>query len=422
MSIKYLDMFAGIGGFRSGLEKVGGFECVGYCEIDQYARRAYEAMYDTKGEIYFEDATKINPNDLPDIDLICGGFPCQSFSIAGQRNGFNDTRGTLFFEIARIAAAKKPAILFLENVPGLLSHDSGRTFATILETLDELGYDVTWAVLNSANFGVPQSRKRVFITGYNREKCLGELFAFSETNPKTTLRRLPGREGNRVYSTEGLGITLTSIAGGFGGKTGLYVTPLPIKSLTKCGYQPALPNDSIDIAYLTMNTRRGRVGAELSHTLTTSSSQAFYFVDMNPSPKITELARCITARQDSGISKHKGEHSGVMVIVKEVQPDELLALSNEASSHWLFENESDDTITALIIADEEGHTFIGYIRKLTPRECWRLQGFTDEQFDKVRAIGMSDSRLYKMAGNAVSVPVITAIGEQLKRIFYGGEI
>lgn len=133
-------MFSGIGGFRSGLEAVGGFECIGYCEIDQYARRAYEAMYDTKGEMYFEDATKINPDDLPDIDLITGGFPCQAFSIAGRRNGFADTRGTLFFEIARIAAVKKPALLFLENVPGLLSHDKGRTFATILNALDEIGY------------------------------------------------------------------------------------------------------------------------------------------------------------------------------------------------------------------------------------------------------------------------------------------
>lgn len=106
--IKYLDMFAGIGGFRSGLEKVGGFECVGYCEIDKYAKQAYEALYDTKGEMYFEDARKIGPEELPDIDLICGGFPCQSFSIAGKRKGFDDTRGTLFFEIAQIAAVKKP--------------------------------------------------------------------------------------------------------------------------------------------------------------------------------------------------------------------------------------------------------------------------------------------------------------------------
>ena len=128
------DMFAGIGGFRSGLEAIGGFECVGYCEIDKYAKQAYEAMYDTGGELYFDDARKIVPEQLPDFDLLVGGFPCQSFSIAGARKGFDDIRGTLFFEIARIAAVKKPKYLFLENVPGLLNHDEGRTFETILRT------------------------------------------------------------------------------------------------------------------------------------------------------------------------------------------------------------------------------------------------------------------------------------------------
>ena len=106
--IKYFDIFAGIGGFRSGLEKAGGFQCVGYCEIDKYAKKAYETLYDTENEVYYDDARKIDPNELPDLDLICGGFPCQSFSIAGKRGGFDDARGTLFFEIARIAAVKKP--------------------------------------------------------------------------------------------------------------------------------------------------------------------------------------------------------------------------------------------------------------------------------------------------------------------------
>nr|WP_297128764.1 DNA (cytosine-5-)-methyltransferase [uncultured Eubacterium sp.] len=421
MSIKYLDMFSGIGGFRSGLEKVGSFECVGYCEIDEYARRAYEAMYNTKGEMYFEDATKINPDDLPDIDLITGGFPCQSFSIAGRRNGFNDTRGTLFFEIARIAAVKRPALLFLENVPGLLSHDEGRTFAAILNALDEIGYDVSWTQLNSANFGVPQSRNRVFITGFLREKCRGEVFAFSETNPKTIVRRVPGSEGNRVYSADGLSITLTAGGGGGGGKTGLYLIPIPVKSKTKSGYQFAFPNDSIDVSYLTMNSRRGRVGSEIAHTLTTNSTQAFYFIDMNPNAKLTQLARCITARQDSGISHRHGEHSGVMVILKELTADELVSIGDTFHNYWTFENPNKETVTAMIIVDENRNFFVGYIRRLTPRECFRLQGFTDEQFDKVKALGMSDARLYKMAGNAVSVPVITAIGEQLKRIFYGGD-
>mgnify|MGYP002727500830 FL=1 len=188
MSIKFLDMFAGIGGFRSGLEAIGGFECVGYCEIDKYAKQAYEAMYDTGGELYFDDARKIVPEQLPDFDLLVGGFPCQSFSIAGARKGFDDTRGTLFFEIARIAAVKKPKYIFLENVPGLLNHDQGRTFETIIHTLDELGYDVCWQVLNSKNFGVPQSRNRVYIIGYNRGKCAGEVLSFTQTSGKALIR------------------------------------------------------------------------------------------------------------------------------------------------------------------------------------------------------------------------------------------
>lgn len=123
MPINFLDMFAGIGGFRSGLERLGGFECVGYCEIDKYAKQAYDAIYPTEGELYFADARTIDPYTLPDIDLICGGFPCQSFSIAGLRRGFqDDTRGTLFFEIARIAAVK----LWLTVIDTVTVHADGR--------------------------------------------------------------------------------------------------------------------------------------------------------------------------------------------------------------------------------------------------------------------------------------------------------
>ncbi len=224
MAIKFFDMFAGIGGFRSGLEVIGGFECVGYCEIDKYAKQAYEAMYDTGGELYFDDARKIVPEQLPEFDLITGGFPCQSFSIAGARKEFDDTRGTLFFEIARITAVKKPKYLYLENVPGLLNHDSGKTFETILNTLNtgspksiklfgerrcsiacefltacgwkrvsttctDEGYDVCWQVLNSKNFGVPQSRNRVFIIGYLRGQCAGEVLSFTQTSGKALIQR-----------------------------------------------------------------------------------------------------------------------------------------------------------------------------------------------------------------------------------------
>ena len=132
-------MFAGIGGFRSGLTRAGGFRCVGHCEIDKYANASYTAIYEPgKEERYYPDATKIDPADLPDFDLLCGGFPCQAFSNAGRRRGFADARGTLFFEIARLAQAKRPPYLLLENVPGLLSHDQGKTFSVILSTLDDL--------------------------------------------------------------------------------------------------------------------------------------------------------------------------------------------------------------------------------------------------------------------------------------------
>ena len=168
--IKYFDIFAGIGGFRSGLEKAGGFQCVGYCEIDKYAKKAYETLYDTENEVYYDDARKIDPNELPDLDLICGGFPCQSFSIAGKRKGFSDTRGTLFFEIARIAAIKKPKYLLLENVPGLLSHNclsfarrAGRLRPSSVRWMIALAlhgrYDVVWEVLNSADFSRAELRQ-----------------------------------------------------------------------------------------------------------------------------------------------------------------------------------------------------------------------------------------------------------------------
>ena len=162
--MKFYDLFAGIGGFRLGFERAG-HECVGSCEIDKYARQIYAKNFGH--EPTERDATKINPSNLPYFDILCAGFPCQSFSIAGRRGGFSDTRGTLCFEILRIAEQRKPPILLLENVKGLLSHDKGKTFRIITESLDELGYDVEWQLLNSKYF-VPQNRERIFIIGHLR--------------------------------------------------------------------------------------------------------------------------------------------------------------------------------------------------------------------------------------------------------------
>ena len=152
--IRYFDMFAGAGGFRSGLANTGDFFMpVGWCEIDKYAQKAYRALYETDGEYFCEDARAIRTDELPDIDLICAGFPCQPFSVSGRRLGFADTRGTLFHEIVRVAQARRPAYLLLENVPGLLSHENGQTFGTILAAIHELGYSLEWsyAVLRKRN-------------------------------------------------------------------------------------------------------------------------------------------------------------------------------------------------------------------------------------------------------------------------------
>lgn len=414
MAIRFFDMFAGIGGFRSELEAVGGFVCVGHCEIDKFANQAYNAMYDTSGEVFFEYARTIDPCAMPDIDLICGGFPCQSFSIAGKRGGFADARGTLFFEIARLAAAKRPSYLLLENVPGLLSHDGGRTFAAILGALSELGYDVTWQVLNSKDFGVPQSRKRVYLIGYLGDRCPGEVFSFTQSNGKTPVQILPGREGDRVYSPRGTSITITSEAGGFGGKTGLYDVNLPIKVKTKAGYQLAYPGDSIDLAYPNQNSRRGRVGSKIAHTLTTSNVQGYFFIDMNEGGKLTDTARCITARQDAGISNRKGEHSAVFI---EERPRAILTPDKEnVRQQGRRFKQPDEPMFALTVCDRHGIIRYGKVRRLMPIECWRLQGFTDEQFRRAEATGLKDGQLYKMAGNAVSVPVISAIGRMILEV------
>lgn len=164
--MKFFDFFAGIGGFRLGME-MAGHECVGHCEIDKYANASYTAMHHPKeSEVFFDDIRTVNPTDMPECEVYCGGFPCQSFSIAGKRGGFEDTRGTLFFEVMRLAKARHPKYLLLENVRGLLNHDGGRTFETIIRTMDELGYLVEWQVFNSKYFGVPQNRERVYIIGH----------------------------------------------------------------------------------------------------------------------------------------------------------------------------------------------------------------------------------------------------------------
>ena len=180
--MRFFDFFAGIGGFRLGMERAG-HECVGHCEIDKYANMSYVAMHNPKeSEVFFNDIRTVDPWDMPECEVYCGGFPCQSFSVNGKRRGFQDTRGTLFFEVMRLAKERHPQLIFLENVKGLLNHEGGDTFETIIRTMDELGYSVEWQVLNSRAFGIPQNRERVFIVGHFGGFGGGEIFPLTEDN------------------------------------------------------------------------------------------------------------------------------------------------------------------------------------------------------------------------------------------------
>ncbi|EMK4065404.1 DNA cytosine methyltransferase, partial [Listeria monocytogenes] len=227
--MNFLDLFAGIGGFRFGMESAG-HECVGFVEIDKHARKSYKAIHDTKGEFEGHDITVITDDavrPIGSVDVICGGFPCQAFSIAGKRRGFEDTRGTLFFEIARFASILRPRLLFLENVKGLLNHNNGDTFETIIRALDELGYDLEWQVFNSKYFGVPQNRGRVFIIGHLRGERTGKVFPFGGKDTTITQNdikvmndskkvrdQLKYDSINRFYDVSGIAPTLDTMQGG----------------------------------------------------------------------------------------------------------------------------------------------------------------------------------------------------------------
>ena len=198
--MKFFDLFAGIGGFRVGLE-AHGHECVGSCEIDKYARKIYGKNFGHEPE--YKDVREIEAKDLPEFDILCAGFPCQSFSIVGNRKGFEDKRGNLFFEIIRLAKEKRTPVLLLENVKGLLSHEEGKTFRIMPQTLDELGYDIEWQLLNSRYF-VPQSRERVYIIGYLRGSGRRKILPLGEVSKRNDKSR------KELYAKDECSSTLTA--------------------------------------------------------------------------------------------------------------------------------------------------------------------------------------------------------------------
>lgn len=279
----FIDLFAGIGGFRIAMQEMGG-KCIFSSEFDSEAQKTYFSNY---GEIPFGDITKIDEKCIPNHDVLCAGFPCQPFSISGKRLGFEDTRGTLFFDIARIAKEKQPAILFLENVKNLMSHNNGDTINQMMGILNDIGYDVQIKLLNAARYGVPQRRERVYIIGLRKDLAHDKFIyptpldlpvyienildddpvAIKEaTIHRTDIEFWPndgheeyalrpirvgtvnkGGQGERIYSTKGVGVTLSAYGGGVGAKTGLYKINGNVRRLTprECARVQSFPETFI---------------------------------------------------------------------------------------------------------------------------------------------------------------------------------
>lgn len=418
--MKFLDLFAGIGGFRLGMESAG-HECVGFCEIDKYARASYKAIHNTEGEIELHDITRVTDESIRrfgSVDIICGGFPCQAFSIAGNRRGFEDTRGTLFFEIARFASILRPKYLFLENVRGLLNHENGITFETIISTLDELGYNVEWQVLNSKNFGVPQNRERVFIIGHLRGERTRNVFPLSSTgrqvdkhqeqSTNTLTTRYPNSQGVGSYIIESESQKVKSIGNihpsgkGMNGEVYQADGLAPTITTNKGeGQKIAIPVLTPDRMYKRQNGRRFKSDGEPMFTLTAQDKHGILIAGKLPG----------NHDQNSRVYDTNGLAPTLSTMQGGGQEPKIIQRShgyNQGGEHDIA-----PTLTRNSY-HENNHLSDGFrIRKLTPRECWRLQGFPDWAFDKAQEVN-SNSQLYKQAGNSVTVNVIATIAKELQ--------
>lgn len=402
--MKFLDLFAGIGGFRLGMESAG-HKCVGFCEIDKFARASYKAIHNTEGEVEMHDITTVSDEfirGIGSIDVICGGFPCQAFSIAGKRKGFEDTRGTLFFEIARFASILRPRYLFLENVKGLLNHERGATFETILRALDELGYDVEWQVLNSKDY-VPQNRERVFIIGHLRGERTRKVFPFA-------------RDDGSLVELQRQQSSVNTITARYGEAAGVWSYVIESKQQKQVAI-PVLTPDRIEKR---QNGRRFKDDGDEMFTLTAQDRHGIIVAGKLPGNHDQNSRVYNADGLAPTLSTMQGGGQEPKILIKEATTKgyaEALPGDSVNISHPNSETRrgrvGKGIANTLLTGEEQAVVTENYrIRKLTPRECWRLQGFTDWAFDQAKEVN-SDSQLYKQAGNSVTVPVIADIAKRL---------
>lgn len=494
--MKFIDFFAGIGGFRRGME-LAGHECVGFCEFDKFATASYISMHlltdeqrkaledipikkrqkeilkekYRNGEWYANDIRRVYAGDIPKADCWCFGFPCQDISVAGKQAGFQGNRSSLFFRVmylvGQLKEEDKPTYLFIENVKNLLSVNGGWDFARLLIEMEQWGYDAEWQVLNSKDFGVPQNRERCFIIGHLRGRSTAKVFPIEGTDGENRVQIIDHKDGYRrntqVFDQNGITETLDTAQGGGRGhhvalpcfidlsykKTELTnkarclqarynkgianhkaeVSGVAIKvigevnssqdgkvlgidGIAKChsaGYNNnpkiAIPVLTPDRAEKRQNGRRFKEDGEPMFTLT-SQDRHGVATSLNP------LGGLYT-----GVSKefYRGIYEGCFRCLKVSTHDSGVALKlnvlNINSNKGIFVKVSDELIVYAVWY-EKYQCYIA-IRKLTPKECFRLQGWSDDYFEKAQFVN-SDSQLYKQAGNGVTVTVIEAMARKMK--------
>lgn len=456
--MKIATVCTGIGSPEMAMRNLGiEHEIVFGCEIDKYARETYLANFEPGFMV--PDMTKCDWEDEKYYsDLFIGGIPCQPFSLAGKRLGELDPRGLLFFDFYRYVKNQKPKYFIIENVKGLLSDNDGKTFQNWINLLgqsvngdlfifpheESLMYNLHWQVLNTKDYGLPQNRERVFLIGIRND--LPNSFVFPKKIPlKLRLKDLLEEEVDEKYylSSESIdnlmehkrrndeagngfgvkfneedGICSTIKIGG-SGKDDL----VKIKSATASGYEIATEGDSINLEHPNSETRRGRVGRQVVQTLTTSCNQGVMIGAMrgrnpeNPSDRTTGApTQQMLEINENGTSNCLTSVQKDNLVVEYSNPKVKYNLSGgkwdktyEQSRRVYDENGIAPTIHTMEGGNQEIKTFDNYrIRKLTPLECFRLQGFPDSFIKPV-----SNSQLYKQAGNSISVPVIQAILKNL---------
>jgi len=466
--MKFIDLFAGIGGFRRGME-LAGHECVGFCEFDKFATASYTSMHlltleqrerlnkmplkqrqkeilkeeYRNGEWYANDIRRVYAGDIPRADCWCFGFPCQDISVAGKQLGFQGNRSSLFFRvmylIGQLEEENRPTYLFVENVKNLLSVNGGWDFARLLIEMEQRGYDAEWQVLNSKDFGVPQNRERCFIIGHLRGRSTAKVFPVERTDGENSIQIIGHKDGYRkntqVFAPDGITETLDTGQGGgrghhvalpcfidlcnSGTETTSIARCLQARYQKGCGTYKA-QNSGIAIPVLTpdraekrQNGRRFKEDGEPMFTLT---GQGRHGVAIEPIGVIDPQGRKVVEATKQGYSECRVGIDSVNLSVPGSKTRrgrvgrDIANILDTSCNQGIFVQVSEE-LTVYAVWYEKYQCYIA-IRRLTPKECFRLQGWTDDYFKKAEFVN-SDSQLYKQAGNGVTVNVIRAIAEKL---------